>query len=115
MLNKEKYEEFKQNLVVSERLFKKLHKVSLEAENIDYDESGLYDEDEQRCKRHWLKLSSKIIDNISDSMMEYNIELLTNKNLEDKHLIMNLIFEGQESKIKIDYSNQETITITQVS
>ncbi len=115
MLNDEKYEDLKSSLVVSQRLFNKLNKVALNAKEIDYDESGLYQEDEEMCERHWLKLSSKIVDNISEGLGEYSIELLKNDLLEDTELIFKLTLDKEVSKIKVDYSEDDAIRIVQVS
>ena len=115
MLNEEKYELLKESLVLSQRLFSKLNLVASQAKEIDYDESGLYQDDEEMYKRHWLKLSSKIVDNISQSLPEYKIELLNNSSLEATQLVFNLVEEEIKSKISVDYSEDSSISINQIS
>lgn len=115
MLNEEKYELLKDSLVQSQRLFSKLNLVASQAKEIDYDESGLYQDDEDMCKRHWLKLSTKIVDNISESLPEYKIELLNNNSLESTELVFNLLDEETKSKVTVDYSEDSAISINQIS
>ena len=115
MLNEEKYELLKDSLVLSQRLFSKLSLVASQAKEIDYDESGLYQDDEEMYKRHWLKLSSKIVDNISESLPEYKIELLNSDSLESTELIFNLVDEEVKSKVSVDYSEESAISINQIS
>ncbi len=115
MLLEEDYEILKSSFVESQRLFDKLYKVSAQAKEIDYDESGLYQDEEERLERHWLKLSSKIVDGLSSSMDKYSIELLKNSSLEDSDLKFNLSKDNEISKIIVDYSEDATISITQLS
>ena len=115
MINEEDYEVLKSSFVESQRLFDKLNIVAMNVENLDFDESGLYQEDEEMCERHWLKLSSKIVDNISEGLGEYSIELLKNDLLEDTELIFKLTLDKEVSKIKVDYSEDDAIRIVQVS
>ena len=115
MLLEEDYEILKSNFVESQRLFDKLNHVCSQAKEIDYDESGLYQEDEERLERHWLKLSSKIVDGLSSSMDGYNIELLNNSSLEDSELKFNMIKDDEVSKILVDYSEDGALSITQLS
>ena len=115
MINEEDYEILKSSFVESQRLFDKLSKVSLNVENISFDESGLYLEEEEMCKRHWLKLSSKIVDALSNSLLEYEIELVKNDNLEVRELSFNLIKDKEKSKIKVDYSEDDSLNIIQIS
>lgn len=115
MLNENDYEVLKSSFVESQRLFTKLGVVANNAANIDYDESGLYQDDEDMYKRHWLTLSTKIVDALSGTMDGYTIELLKNDLLETKSLTFNLLKEEESSKIRVDYSDEESIGITQIS
>ena len=115
MLNTDDYEVLKSSFVESKRLFSKLGKVANSAANIDYDESGLYQDDVDTYSRHWLTLSTKIVDALSDSMDGYSIELLKNDLLETKSLTFNLSKEEESSKIVVEYSDEESISITQIS
>ncbi len=115
MLLEEDYEILKESFIESQRLFDKLNYVSAQAKELDYDESGLYQDEEERLERHWLKLSSKIVDGLSLAMDEYNIELLKNSNLEDSELKFNMSKGDEISKILVDYSEDGALSITQLS
>ena len=115
MLLEEDYEVLKSSFIESQRLFDKLNNVCSQAKEIDYDESGLYQEDEERLERHWLKLSSKIVDSLSSSMDGYTVELLNNDSLEDSELKFNMIKDDEVNKILVDYSENGAISITQLS
>jgi|GEM_PF-2343855 len=115
MLIEEDYEILKSSFVESQRLFDKLNYVCVQAKDLDYDESGLYQEEEERLERHWLKLSSKIVDALSNSIDGYKIELLKNSSLEDSKLKFNLFKDDEMSKILVDYSEDGALSITQLS
>ena len=115
MLIEEDYEILKSSFIESQRLFDKLNHVCTQAKELDYDESGLYHDDEERLERHWLKLSSKILEGLSDSMDEFNIELLKNNNLEESELKFNIFKDDEKSKISVDYSEDGAISIVQLS
>ena len=84
MLNEEDYIILKNSFIESQRLFNKLNNVSNQASELEYDESGMYADDEEILERHWLKLSSKIVDSLSDSLIKHAIELVKNDNLDNK-------------------------------
>ena len=115
MLKEEEYEILKNSFSESQRLFNKLLKVAKSAASIDYDESGLYHEEEETYERHWLKLSSKIVNSLSESLGGFNVELLQNDSLEMKELYFNLENSDTVSKISVDYSQDDSISITQIS
>ena len=115
MLLEEDYEILKESFIESQRLFDKLNHVCTQAKELDYDESGLYQDEEERLERHWLKLSSKIVDGLSLAMDKYNIELLKNSSLEDSELKFNMSKDDEISKIVVDYSEDGALSITQLS
>ncbi len=115
MLLEEDYEILKSSFIESQRLFDKLNHVSAQAKEIDYDESGLYQDEEERLERHWLKLSSKIVDGLSSIMSGYNIELLNNDSLEVSELKFNMIKDDEVNKILVDYSEDGALSITQLT
>ena len=115
MLNTEDYEILKKSFIDSQRLFDKLNIVATNVENMEFDESGLYQEEEEMYERHWLKLSSKIVDALDSSLDEYNIELLKNNSLELRELTFNLIQDDNKSRIKVDYSENSSLNILQIS
>lgn len=115
MLNEENYEVLKSSFINSQRLFNKLNVVANNVANIDYDESGLYQEEEDMYQRHWLKLSSKVTDALQESMADYKVELIKNDSLDMKELSFNLIKNDEKSKIKVEYSDDDSLNIIQVS
>jgi len=115
MLDNDDYEILKDSFIDSQRLFTKLNIVANNVENMDFDESGLYQEEEEMYERHWLKLSSKIVDALSLSLSEYQIELLKNNSLELRKLSFNLIKDDIKSKIQVDYSEDDSLSILQIS
>ena len=115
MLKEEEYELLKSSFNESQRLFAKLLKVAQSAADINYDESGMYGEEEEICERHWLKLSSKVVDSLSQTLDGFNIELLKNDSLEMKELTFNLLRDGIISKINVDYKEGNSLSITQIS
>jgi len=115
MLNTEDYEVLKNSFIDSQRLFDKLNNVAKNVENMEYDESGLYQEEEEMYERHWLKLSTKITDALDNSLDGYIIELVQNDSLELKELTFNLIQDDERSRIKVDYSEDGSLNISQIS
>lgn len=115
MLNTEDYEILKNSFVDSQRLFDKLNTVANNVENMEYDESGLFYEEEEMYERHWLKLSSKIVDALNGTLDGYAIELLKNDSLELRELTFNLIKDDNKSRIKVDYSEDSSLNISQIS
>ncbi len=115
MLNENDYEILKESFVESQRLFDKLNRVANQARDINYDSLGLYLEEEETYKRHWLTLSSKIVDALSTALEGYKIELLHNKDLEMRDLTLNLYKDELLSQIKVDYSEDGSLSILQMS
>ena len=115
MLNTDDYEILKSSFVDSQRLFDKLNNVANSVENMEFDESGLYHDEEEMYERHWLKLSSKIVDALDSSLNGYTIELLKNNSLEQRELTFNFLKDDEKSKIKVDYSENGSLNITQIS
>ena len=115
MLNEEDYDVLKSSFIDSQRLFDKLNNVANQASELEYDESGLFYEEEEILDRHWLKLSSKIIDALGESLNSHNVELLKNDSLENRKLTINLVKENESSKILVDYSEDGALSISQIS
>lgn len=115
MLNTDDYEVLKQSFIKSQRLFDKLNRVSSQFEELELDESGLYMEEEEILNRHWLKLSSKVVDALGNSLDTHKIELLKNSSLEIRKLIFNLVKENEISKVEVDYSEDGALSISQLS
>ena len=112
MLNENDYEILKSSFIDSKILFTKLNRVADQASELDYDESGLYIDDEETYSRHWLTLSTKIVDALSKSLKGHNIELLKNESLETRELSLNLHKDDVKSKLHID---NDALSISQIS
>ncbi len=115
MLNTHDYEVLKKSLIDAHRLFDKLNKVADNASKIEYDESGLFFEDEEICKRHFLKLSSKIVDILHESLQSYDIKVLENESQETRVLRFELSKEDELSQILVDYGQRDGLSISQLS
>ncbi|MBN2781905.1 MAG: hypothetical protein JXQ66_01545 [Campylobacterales bacterium] len=115
MLNDEEYEIVKDSLIESRRLFEKLNNVADQYNELEHDESGYSLEDEETLQRHWKKLSSKIIDSLAQSLEGYSIELYNNEILSDRELLFNLVKENEITKISVDYSQRDSLNISQIS
>ena len=115
MLNDEDYGVLKKSLVDSQRLFNKLNDVANETIELEYDESGLFYEKEEVLERHWLTLSSKIVDALSEALDSYSIELLKNESLETRELTINLTKENVSSRLVVDYSEDGALSISQIN
>ena len=115
MINDEDYELLKENFIESERLFSKLNHVSNQFAELEMDESGMFIEEEEILERHWLTLSTKVVDSLSESLEGYNIELLENESLEERNLTLNLTKDDEASKVHVDYSQDGELNISQLS
>ena len=115
MLNENDYEVLKSSFIDSQRLFDKLNNVANQASELEYDESGLFYEEEEVLERHWLKLSSKIVDALSILLDSYSVELLKNDSLDSRELTINLKTDDEMSKIAVDYSEDGALSISQLS
>jgi hypothetical protein len=115
MINEEDYEVLKNSFIESKRLFDKLNSVALNVDNIDYDESGLYLDEEEMYQRHWDKLSSKILAALDGSLNGYRIELEKNDDLKLRELTFKFIKDTEKSIIKVDYSDNDSLNIKQIS
>jgi len=115
MLIEDDYEKLKISFVESQRLFDKLKHVADQADELDYDESGMYADEEETLQRHWLKLSAKIVDALSESIQGYSIELQSMISLHNRELNLNLLKDDNMSKLKVDYSENGAISISQIS
>lgn len=115
MLNENDYEILKRSFIESQMLFNRLNRVANEAAEIEYDGIGLYIDDEETCKRHWLTVSSKVIDALGNALPEHAVELLQNKSLETRELTIYLHKGDESSQIKVDYSEDGSLSILQMS
>jgi hypothetical protein len=115
MLDTNDYELLRNCFVKSERLFSKLKTVIYNASNIEYDGVGFYIEEEEMYERHRTTLSSKITFELLESMDGYAIKLQQNSDLSLPELIFCLQKDDVESVIKVDFSEEDSLNIAQLS
>ena len=115
MIDDTEYEIVKDSFVNSKRLFDKLNVVYEKYQTLEHDESGFSMDEEEILQRHCLKLSSKIVDALSENMADVSIELKNNNDLNSRELSLNLIKDDEISEIKVDYSEQDSLNITKLS
>jgi hypothetical protein len=115
MLEPNDYELLKKSFIESQRLFAKLRTVIYNASNIEYDGSGFYADEEEMYARHRAKLSEKIMLELSIVLEEYVVQLQINRDLSLYELIFNLQKKDVSSVIKVDFSEEESLNILQLS
>jgi hypothetical protein len=115
MLEVNDYELLKKSFIDSQRLFSKLRTVIYNASNIEYDGTGMYSDEEELYERHRATLSSKILLELSGALDEYKIELKSNSDLSLKELTFNLQKDDVCSVIKVDFSEEDSLNILQLS
>jgi hypothetical protein len=106
-------EQIKEILSENERLFTKLHKVGMQYEAIDFDESGLYEEEETMILRRWQKLSSKIELALNETLDQITVKIV--KKSTPTSYLLNLQCTPKEEEaftLSIDYSTIGEIRIT---
>jgi flagellar biosynthesis/type III secretory pathway chaperone len=115
-MSDELFEQIKDLLVENEYLFNKLHKVGQQYESIEFDESGLYEEEEEAVIRRWSKLSSKIEANLNDNLEILDVKIADISS--PQHYILKLKFIPEEdeefSSLNIDYSKIGELSIIKV-
>jgi hypothetical protein len=115
MLDTNDYELLKESFIDSQGLFTKLRTVIYNASNIEYDGTGMYADEEEMYTRHRGTLSSKIILKLSSALDEHTIKLQTNNDLSLNELILNLQKNDVNSVIKVDFSEEGSLNILQLS
>ena len=112
-MKEELFEQIKELLSENEYLFTKLHKVGKQYEDIDFDESGLYEEEEEIILGRWNKLSSKIEANLNDNLEDIDVKVA--KKSSPQHYMLKLKFVAKEDEealsLDIGYSKIGEISI----
>lgn len=115
-MNDETYETIKTTLAEEEQLFAKLHRVAREYDAIDFDESGFYDEEVERCERHWNTLATKIADALRTRLGDAEVRLLKNPepNLCTLRFDITTTEETgtERSRLSVDYATEGQIAIS---
>jgi hypothetical protein len=112
------YDTIKEVFAENERLFTKLKKVADEYDAIDFDESGFYDEEVERCERHWNKLASKLVDALREGIEDAEINVLKNSEPNIRSIRFDVVTENSENeeekvttRLSVDYSVEGQISI----
>jgi len=106
-------EALKETLSQQEHLFEKLKMVAAQYDAIDFDESGLYFEQEAAVKRRWEKLSSKIALALEACEGVEKVALAQTL-LPDQRRVGFVITMNEEAsaEMMIDYAPDERIEVT---
>ena len=108
----EEYERFKNALADCEHLFQKLHRIGLQYEAIDFDESGLYREQEAKVLGRWEKLVQKLCDALSVKMQECRVMPHQNKMPDAYCVSMDIkCTETETFRVRIDYADIEGLKL----
>ncbi|MEA1920576.1 MAG: hypothetical protein U9N52_12095 [Campylobacterota bacterium] len=113
-MQEELFEQIKELLSENERFFTKLHKVGKQYEAIDFDESGLYQDEEDAVNARWQKLSKKLEMTLSEALDATDVNV--HDRVSPDQYLLSLVFKAEEAPpftLKIDYSNEGEIFITQ--
>ncbi len=117
-MNELLFEQVKEALGENEYLFNKLHKVGQQYEDIDFDESGLYEEEEETVLRRWDKLSSKIEKSLNENLENVTVKIRETVSPQEYVLKLDFIYQEEEedilSSLNIDYSKIGELSIFKV-
>jgi hypothetical protein len=117
MMTDTMFETLKNVLAENERLFEKLYKVADEYDAIEFDESGFYDDEAERCERHWNTLARKVAEAVNSALEGAEIRLLQNKtpNIRTLHFDVTTAEEeggNMTTRISVDYATSGQISIS---
>ncbi|MGB3961926.1 MAG: hypothetical protein WBK95_06790 [Sulfurimonas sp.] len=115
MLDTNDYELLKENFIASQSLFTKLRLVVYNASNIEYDGVGFYTDEEKIYKRHHEKLRVKIFQSLCAALSFYDIKLLENKDDASYTLTFMLSLNNVQSLLRVDFTEENTLDIIQLS
>ena len=111
-MNDETYENLKAALAEEERLFAKLYRVAREYDAIDFDESGFYDEEAQRCERHWNTLAMKVAEALRGRLDGAEVRLLKNSEPNICTLRFDITTADATTRLSVDYATEGQIAIS---
>ncbi len=111
-VSEELFEQVKELLVENERLFAKLRRTAEQYKSIDFDESGLYDDEEETALRHWDKLSSKIAFNLNDNIEDCTVTRFGVNSPEEYGVNFEISNEEASQKIHVSYLNEGELSIS---
>lgn len=100
-----------------ERLFNKLHKVGRNYESIDFDESGLYEEQEEAAYRHWKTLTTKLAVALHGALEAQQVSVKKCKDPAEYRVTFTITLDDEEASVaafEVGYENEGEITIIQL-
>ncbi len=115
-MSTELMEQVKEVLGTQEHLFNKLHKTGRNYESIDFDESGLYDDEEERAFRHWKTLTTKLAEALRSGLDAQKVSVKKCKNPSDYSAIFTITSQDEEpiiTSFEVSYANEGEIAIVQ--
>jgi hypothetical protein len=110
--NEALFEQVKEQLVANERLFIKLRRTAEQYRAIDFDESGLYDDDEATALRHWDKLTSKVVTALNETIQGYEIVRAKERSPEEYCVDFKIFNEEDAYHISVSYLDDNELRIS---
>lgn len=111
-MSDELFQQIKEIFNNCQHLFAKLHSVGQEYEMIDFDESGLYEEDEERVCRHWDKLTTKLSEALREGLEGTVVSVRKNPDPGSYMVIFDITKgETETCRLDVDYSRIGQIAI----
>ena len=106
------FEQVKKLLRTNEHLFTKLHSVGEAYRSIDFDESGLYEEEEATVHRHWSKLANKLIEALNTELEGCSVYLLEHSEPDKFQISLEIRPQEEElCRLNVNYSVEGEIAI----
>jgi hypothetical protein len=112
LMQSELLQEIKERLSECERLFVKLRQTGHNYENIEYDESGFYEDDETTALRHWDKLSSKVAQYLDENIESCRISRDDVQTPDRYCIILTIEEEDKTHLLRVNYSNEDELLIS---
>jgi hypothetical protein len=106
------FDAVKECLIENERLFTKLRATGMQYESIDFDESGLYEEEEQTVLRHCNTLSNKIIQSLNETVEACTFKRIAQQTPNDYLLSFEICNDDITYQIHVNYKDEEALIIT---
>ncbi|MEA3373547.1 MAG: hypothetical protein U9Q62_07645 [Campylobacterota bacterium] len=110
-------EQVKEIFGAEERLFDKLNKVGHDYTAIDFDESGLYEEEEERAFRHWKTLTTKLAKALHSGLESQQVTVGKCNDPADYHVTFTITLQDEDASVvafDVNYANKGEIAIVQV-
>lgn len=111
-MQEEVVERIKVLFMENERLFTKLNMVAQQYEAINFDESGLYEDDEQAVLRRWEKLTTKIAEAMSEAEGVARVTVAKKEHPLAQHVSFDVTMEDDAVlRMGVDYAEDGQLSI----